>query len=57
MATLRGEIKHLIEKEEDVLTYALFPQIAKKFFENRLSKKTSIDFQILEENNGETYPI
>lgn len=31
----REEIKDLAEKEEDVLSYALFPQVAKKFLENK----------------------
>ena len=31
----RKEIKKYIRKEEDILTYALFPSVAKKFFENR----------------------
>lgn len=31
----REEIKDLAEKEEDVLSYALFPQVAKKFLEER----------------------
>lgn len=32
---LREEIKDLATSEEDVLSYALFPQIAKKFFNDR----------------------
>jgi oxaloacetate decarboxylase alpha subunit len=31
----RKEIKEYIRKEEDVLTYALFPSVAMKFFKNR----------------------
>ena len=31
----REEIKEYIQKEEDILTYALFPSVAKKFFEKR----------------------
>ncbi len=31
----REEIKDYYEQEEDVLTYALFPQVAQKFFEGR----------------------
>ncbi|HWI54608.1 MAG TPA: acetyl-CoA carboxylase biotin carboxyl carrier protein, partial [Desulfobacteria bacterium] len=38
MDTLRKEIQNLAESEEDVLSYALFPQVAKKFFEWRLNK-------------------
>jgi len=32
---IREEIKDLITQDEDVLTYALLPQVAKKFFEMR----------------------
>ncbi len=35
----RKEIGSLANSEEDVLSYALFPQIAKKFFEERGAKK------------------
>lgn len=38
MDTLRKEIQDLAESEEDVITYALFPQVARKFFEWRLNK-------------------
>ena len=31
----REEIKDYMEQEEDVLSYALFPQVAMKFFEAR----------------------
>lgn len=31
----REEIKDVMQQEEDVLSYALFPQVAMKFFENR----------------------
>ena len=35
---LREEIKEYIVQDEDVLTYALFPQVALKFFEERKAK-------------------
>lgn len=37
--TIREEIGDLAEKEEDVLSYALFPQVATKFFEERKKAK------------------
>ncbi len=37
--TLRAEIAEYIEQEEDVLSYAQFPQIAIKFFQARRDKK------------------
>lgn len=39
----REEIKDHMEKEEDVLSYALFPQVAMKFFEARRGCKKSAD--------------
>ncbi len=33
----REEIKEYMQQEEDVLTYALFPSVAEKFFEKRIS--------------------
>lgn len=40
---LRGEIGALAKSEEDVLTYAMFPQVAPKFFEKRNAKKQGVD--------------
>ena len=37
---LAGEIGELARCEEDVLSYALFPQVATTFFENRLKKES-----------------
>ncbi len=36
---IKAEIGDLARSEEDVLSYALFPQVAKGFFERRLAKK------------------
>lgn len=40
---LRAECAEWIEQEEDVLSYAQFPQVAPKFFEARRNKKYGID--------------
>lgn len=40
---LRAEIPQWIEQEEDVLTYAQFPQVAPKFFKARRDAKLDID--------------
>ncbi|MEW6661465.1 MAG: oxaloacetate decarboxylase subunit alpha [Bacillota bacterium] len=37
----REEIAQYVEKEEDVLSYIMFPQVAKKFFEDRANSKVS----------------
>lgn len=53
---LKDEIKEYMEQEEDVLTYALFPQVAIEFFEYRQAKKYKIDNNILNDE-FKTYPI
>ncbi|MGI6030594.1 MAG: oxaloacetate decarboxylase subunit alpha [Eubacteriales bacterium] len=49
--TLRGEIKEYIEQDEDVLSYALFPQVATKFFEYRRAEKQKIDVDHVDMEN------
>lgn len=41
--TLREKVKPWMEQEEDILSYALFEQVAEKFFEYRKAKKYSLD--------------
>ena len=53
---LKEEIKKFVEQEEDVLTYALFPQVALKFFEYRQSKKYKIDSTLVNHEDM-TYPV
>lgn len=43
LETLRAEIAPYIEQDEDVLSYALFPEVSKKFFEYRKAKKYGLD--------------
>lgn len=52
----REEIREYYEQEEDVLSYALFPQVAVKFFQYRQAKKYGIDNTML---NGKekTMPV
>lgn len=52
----RNEIKEYIEQEEDVLSYALFPQIALSFFKDRQAAKYEIDSNLLNEKD-KTYPV
>lgn len=47
----REEIKDVMEQEEDVLTYAMFPQVAPKFFEYRRANKYKIDSNMLDKEN------
>lgn len=40
---LREEIRPYLEQDEDVLSYALFGQVAVKFFEYRKAQKYGVD--------------
>ncbi|MCR4693085.1 MAG: oxaloacetate decarboxylase subunit alpha [Firmicutes bacterium] len=44
----REETKDFAKSEEDVLSYALFPQVAKKFFDTRDAKKETKNEEITE---------
>ncbi|KUK64689.1 MAG: Pyruvate carboxylase [Desulfofundulus kuznetsovii] len=46
----RLEAGPYMEKEEDILSVALFPEIAIDFLQERLSRMTMIDFQLADEN-------
>lgn len=53
---IKSEIKEYIEQDEDVLTYASFPQVAINFFKYRQAKKYKIDNSLLNIEE-KTYPI
>ena len=44
------------EQDEDVLSYALFPAVAKEFFEFRMTKKTGVDSTLVDREQG-VYPV
>ena len=46
LGKLREEIKEYAESDEDVLTYALFPQLAIPFFKRRTAKNKGVDTTI-----------
>ncbi len=52
----RSEIREFIEQEEDVLSYALFPDVARKFFEYRRAQKYKIDGDMVDMEE-KTHPI
>lgn len=52
----RNDIKQYIEQDEDVLSYALFPQIALEFFKQRQAEKYKIDTDLLDAENN-IYPV
>ena len=49
---LREKIKPYMEQDEDVLSYALFEQVALKFFEYRKAKKYGIDADNSDASSG-----
>ncbi|MDK2820954.1 MAG: hypothetical protein PWP31_919 [Clostridia bacterium] len=51
------EIGSYVQKEEDLLSYAMFPQVAKKFLEDRYAGNTLVDFDILKTAHGSYYPF
>lgn len=52
----RDEAKEWIEQDEDVLSYALFGQVAVKFFEYRRAQKYKIDADLVD-MDAKTYPV
>ena len=53
---LEAEIAEWKQQDEDVLTYALFPQVAIDFFKYRQAQQTRIDPTEADEANG-AYPV
>ena len=56
LQALREEMKEYLEQEEDILSYALFPQVAMSFFKDRWSKKYNIETTLYNEVE-KTHPI
>ena len=56
LESLKEEIKEYIEQDEDVLSYALFPQVALNYFKYRQAEKYKIDSSLLNEE-FKTYPV
>ena len=52
----REELPQYLEQEEDVLSYALFGQVAVKFFKERQAKKYKVDSSLADTKNN-TYPV
>lgn len=56
LAKLEAEMRDYKESEEDVLSYALFPQQAMDFFKFRQAQKFGIDPNLADVDNG-VYPV
>ena len=53
---LEEEMKQYKQQDEDVLTYALFPQVATEFFKYREAQQSKIDSTVANEED-KTYPV
>ena len=53
---LEAEMSQWKTQDEDILTYALFPQVAKEFFEYREAQNTGIDPKAADKTN-KAYPV
>ncbi len=51
---LEAEMKQWKEQDEDVLSYALFPQVATEFFKVRQARKTGVDATVAKDG---AYPV
>jgi oxaloacetate decarboxylase alpha subunit len=56
LSTIEAEMAQWKEQDEDVLTYALFPQVATDFFKYRQAQKTKVDPTVADSANG-SYPV
>ncbi|KYH31271.1 oxaloacetate decarboxylase subunit alpha [Neomoorella mulderi] len=52
----RQEVAPYMEKEEDVLSYALFPAVAKQFLAERLAARTRVDYELVAAAREAYYP-
>jgi len=48
---IKAEMKEYMEQDEDVLSYALFPQVAEKFFKYRQAQKYKIESDMVDYEN------
>ena len=53
---IEAEMKQWKQQDEDVLTYALFPQVATEFFKYRQAQQTKVDPAVVDEKN-KAYPV
>lgn len=53
---IKNEMKVYMEQEEDILSYALFPQVAENYFKYRQAKKYKIDNNLVDYEN-QIHPV
>lgn len=49
-------VAHVMEKPEDIISAALYPQVAPKFLEERMAKKLKVDIELAKQSS-EFYPV
>ncbi len=53
---IEAEMKQWKQQDEDVLSYALFPQVATEYFKYRQAQQTKVDPSVADEKN-KAYPV
>ena len=56
LETLEKEMAEWKQQDEDVLSYALFPQVAIDFFKYRQAQQEKVDMTVSDTKNG-AYPV
>ncbi|MCQ2543689.1 MAG: pyruvate carboxylase subunit B [Lachnospiraceae bacterium] len=56
LESIENEMKQWKQQEEDVLSYALFPQVATDFFKYRMAQQEKVDLSVADTKNG-AYPV
>ncbi|MBO4890682.1 MAG: pyruvate carboxylase subunit B [Lachnospiraceae bacterium] len=56
LESLEAEMKQYKQQDEDVLTYALFPQVATDFFKYREAQQSKVDMKKADTESG-AYPV
>lgn len=56
LKTIEAEMAQWKQQDEDVLSYALFPQVATEFFQYRAAQQTRVDASAADTKNG-AYPV
>jgi Pyruvate/oxaloacetate carboxyltransferase len=56
LENIKSQMKEYMEQEEDVLSYALFPQVAESFFKFRQAQKYKIDSNLVDYKD-KVYPV
>ena len=56
LGKIESEMSQYKEQDEDVLTYALFPQVATEFFKYRQAQQTKVD-PAAADTDSKTYPV